>query len=102
MFGGRSSTGREISTPSLPRRFRSSCWTGSGGCGGVETFCATQAIRPNVRVLVSSGYSEQEAINRFKGEAPLGFIQKPYRAGELLLKIEEIGARASPGASIEA
>lgn len=44
-------------------------------------------ISPTVRVLLSSGYSEQEILGRFAGNTIAGFIQKPYRHGELLDKL---------------
>ena len=42
------------------------------------------ALDPEVRVVLTSGYNEQDAINRFTGESLTGFIQKPYRAKGLL------------------
>ncbi|MBI2422487.1 MAG: PAS domain S-box protein [Candidatus Hydrogenedentes bacterium] len=51
---------------------------------GEECFRALSAINPAVKVLLSSGYSEQEAMSRFLGEGLAGFIQKPYRAGDLI------------------
>jgi PAS domain S-box-containing protein len=52
--------------------------------GGVETFQALRGIRPDVRVIVSSGFTESEAIDRFGGQVPAAFLQKPYTAGDLL------------------
>jgi len=46
--------------------------------GGEETFTALRRIRDDVRVILSSGYNEQEATNRFAGKGLAGFIQKPY------------------------
>jgi PAS domain S-box-containing protein len=57
--------------------------------GGEETFRELRRINPDVRVLLSSGYTEQEATDRFAGKNLAGFIQKPYRATALL---ERIGA----------
>ncbi|MDJ0973497.1 MAG: response regulator [Planctomycetota bacterium] len=65
---------------------------------GEETFRVLQKLRPGVRVLVTSGYTETEAVNRFRGQTPGGFIHKPYRAAELLQKLGDLvahrGARA--------
>lgn len=65
---------------------------------GVEALRELRAIRPDAKVLISSGYSETEAVNRFDSEIPDGFIHKPYRAAQLLLMLEQIlphaGARA--------
>ena len=49
---------------------------------GLSTFRALRAIRPDVPVILSSGYSEQDATRRFDGEGLTGFIQKPFRLHE--------------------
>ncbi len=46
---------------------------------GFEVLGEMQRINPGVRVLMSSGFSEQEFKNRFAGDNVVGFIQKPYR-----------------------
>jgi two-component system, cell cycle sensor histidine kinase and response regulator CckA len=46
--------------------------------GGEEAFTELRRIRDDVRVILSSGYNEQEATNRFAGKGLAGFIQKPY------------------------
>ena len=51
---------------------------------GEETFRELRRIRPDVRVILSSGYNEQEAGKRFSGKGLAGFVQKPYRQSELL------------------
>ena len=55
--------------------------------GGEETFSEMRKLRPEVKVILSSGYNEQEATNRFAGKGLAGFIQKPYRPSELVEKI---------------
>jgi hypothetical protein len=50
-----------------------------------------------VRVILSSGYDKDEAIRRFGGDGPLGFIQKPYRPHELLAEIERCLGRGPQG-----
>ena len=54
------------------------------GLSGEETFEALREIDPNVRVLLSSGYSEAEATRKFVGRGLAGFLQKPYRPGALV------------------
>jgi DNA-binding NtrC family response regulator len=44
---------------------------------GEETFRELKTIRPDVRVLLCSGYNEVEAVPRFTGKGLAGFIQKP-------------------------
>jgi PAS domain S-box-containing protein len=50
---------------------------------GAETFRELRRIRPDVRVILSSGYNRQTATSRFAGKGLAGFIQKPYRLDEL-------------------
>jgi len=45
---------------------------------GEETLTALKQVDPKVRVLLASGYSNQELEARFAGEGLLGFLQKPY------------------------
>jgi two-component system cell cycle sensor histidine kinase/response regulator CckA len=35
-------------------------------------------VRPDIKVLLASGYSEADISERFKGLGLAGFIQKPY------------------------
>jgi PAS domain S-box-containing protein len=58
--------------------------------GGEETFRELKRIRPDLPVLVSSGYSEDEAIRRFGGLGVAGFIQKPYTLGALVDKVSAL------------
>ncbi len=50
---------------------------------GLTAFRRMKAIRPDIRVILSSGYNEQDATQRFLGEGLTGFIQKPYRLHQL-------------------
>ncbi len=54
---------------------------------GEETFRALQSIRANVPIILSSGFSEKEVQRRFGSLGAAGFIQKPYRASDLLEKV---------------
>jgi len=57
---------------------------------GEETFDKMQRFRPDVRVILSSGYTEQEATRQFGGKGLAGFIQKPYRADMLIAKVRDV------------
>jgi len=46
---------------------------------GEACFDALQQLNPNVPVILSSGYSEEDAMGRFKSKGLAGFIQKPYK-----------------------
>ncbi|MEM7164587.1 MAG: ATP-binding protein [Planctomycetota bacterium] len=54
---------------------------------GEETFRALQAIRPDVRVVLSSGFTEQEILDRFRGAGLAGVVQKPTPARVLIEKV---------------
>jgi PAS domain S-box-containing protein len=45
---------------------------------GREAFQSMRRIRPDIRVILSSGYNEQESIQPFVGKGLAGFLQKPY------------------------
>jgi hypothetical protein len=44
-------------------------------------------IRPEMKVFVSSGYSEAEVMTMFRGQAISGFLQKPYTSAVLGEKV---------------
>jgi len=54
---------------------------------GEACYREMRQIRPDVRVVLSSGYNEQDVVNRFAGKGLAGFVQKPYTSEELLAKI---------------
>jgi two-component system cell cycle sensor histidine kinase/response regulator CckA len=56
---------------------------------GLETLKALRTVRSNVRVIISSGYSEDESVNQFEKRDLAGFIQKPYRPIDLTAKIHD-------------
>jgi PAS domain S-box-containing protein len=62
--------------------------------GGEETFKELKGIRPDVRVVVSSGYSEQEVAQRFAGEDVAGFVQKPYLYATLVSMVSDAMGKA--------
>ncbi len=50
---------------------------------GEETFRELRMIRPDIKVILSSGYNEVEAIRHFTGKGLAGFVQKPYTSARL-------------------
>lgn len=60
--------------------------------GGAEALPELLRTKPGVPVLITSGYSEQEATRRFTDKGVAGFIQKPYRLDDLVEKLREIMA----------
>ncbi len=57
---------------------------------GKTAFRELRRIDPAVRVILSSGYNEQDATSHFAGKGLAGFIQKPYRMEMLRRKLQEI------------
>jgi two-component system cell cycle sensor histidine kinase/response regulator CckA len=57
---------------------------------GEEVFRKLRRIRADVRVILSSGYVEQDATARFDGMGLAGFIQKPYLLPALVGKVREV------------
>lgn len=60
------------------------------GMDGPTTFRRLKEIDPNVRVLLATGFAENEALDGIMAEGVLGFVRKPLRAGTLSAKLAEI------------
>jgi two-component system cell cycle sensor histidine kinase/response regulator CckA len=60
------------------------------GLDGTQVFQEMQAISSDVKVILSSGYNEQDATQRFVGKGLAGFIQKPYSMAKLAEKLNEV------------
>lgn len=57
---------------------------------GVELFHKLREIRENIPIIICSGYTEEQVMNRFQENKPEGFIQKPYRIKQLEEKMKMI------------
>lgn len=57
---------------------------------GEETFRELRKVRPDVRVILSSGYNEVEAIRHFTGKGLAGFVQKPYTSARLAEAVRSV------------
>jgi PAS domain S-box-containing protein len=55
--------------------------------GGEATYRRLRVLRPDVRVVLTSGHSDTEAQAHFAGEPLAGFIKKPYTATELAVQV---------------
>jgi two-component system cell cycle sensor histidine kinase/response regulator CckA len=53
------------------------------GMDGYATFTALRQLQPEQRIVVFSGYSAQDAKQRFAGQNLNGFLQKPFSADSL-------------------
>jgi DNA-binding NarL/FixJ family response regulator len=54
-----------------------------GGMGGKETIKNLLKIDPQVKAIVSSGYSEDPIMAEFTRYGFVGVISKPYRVSEM-------------------
>ena len=59
---------------------------------GAEAFGELRRLNPDVRVVLASGYSQEDARARFTGKGPEGVLQKPYA----LVKLRELLAGLMP------
>ena len=57
--------------------------------GGRETFRAMRDIDPDVKVVLSSGYSLEGQAQEMLDKGALGFIHKPFRQAELSRVVAE-------------
>ena len=60
------------------------------GLSGEETFIELQKIRPSLKVVLTTGYSEMEANRQFGSKGLAGFLQKPYTAARLAERIKSV------------
>ncbi len=61
-----------------------------GGMGGKETIKKLRAYDPEVRAIVSSGYSSDPVMAKFGEHGFLGVMGKPYKVEELAKLLHEI------------
>lgn len=61
------------------------------GMNGHETYQALYEINPQVPVIFSSGYDEEEILQRFDGSGSglVGFLKKPYNLSVLLKTVKQ-------------
>lgn len=60
------------------------------GMSGSETFDRLKQINPDVRVILSSGYSINGKASAIISKGCSGFIQKPFNLSDLSSKIEQV------------
>ncbi|MFP4306145.1 MAG: PAS domain S-box protein [Desulfococcaceae bacterium] len=63
---------------------------------GEEAMDALLRFDPNVRIVLSSGYSEHEISSRFSGRGLAGFLQKPYTLSRLRERLGQALAGERP------
>jgi CheY-like chemotaxis protein len=60
------------------------------GMGGREVFRRLRAERPDVRVLLSTGFSEDGDAQEVLAEGGDGILRKPYRPQDLARRVREV------------
>ena len=66
--------------------------------GGEEAFRKLKAIRPDIDIILMSGYDEGQALLGFDGPEVSGFLKKPYTGERLAEAVRGIlGKRAAAG-----
>jgi two-component system cell cycle sensor histidine kinase/response regulator CckA len=60
------------------------------GCGGPELLNRLQIRVPNLKVLYMSGYTDQTVVTASGLDPDLRFLQKPFRAVELLRNVRDL------------
>lgn len=64
---------------------------------GVETYARLQKVRPDIPVILCSGYPESAAVARFANLGLSGFLKKPYEPEELIACLYDL---SPPSASV--
>jgi CheY-like chemotaxis protein len=57
---------------------------------GKEVTDALKALNPNVKIIISSGYSQQDIKNKIDISEVSGFIPKPYSLQSLLILVQSV------------
>lgn len=63
---------------------------GLPGMNGIDILKELRRIRPDVKVILSTGYSEEEAKSQFKDFGLSGIIEKPYQLQSLKKMMDSI------------
>ncbi len=57
---------------------------------GVQTIIELRRLRPDVRVVLMSGYNAQDALSRFTGKGLASFLQKPFTISDLRAVLQDV------------
>ncbi|HVO76923.1 MAG TPA: response regulator [Candidatus Bathyarchaeia archaeon] len=60
------------------------------GMNGIATSSALRQIRPDMRIILTSGYLQQEVESRFAENDTAGFLHKPYQLSELRAVLDRV------------
>jgi PAS domain S-box-containing protein len=57
--------------------------------GGRQVFREIRAMKPGVRIVLCSGYGQEQSFDELLDDGAVGFLQKPFQHSELVVKVEE-------------
>jgi len=57
---------------------------------GRDVYIALRKLKPDLPIVLCSGYTPEEVVRVFAEQQLAGFVQKPFRAAELLQTIEKL------------
>ena len=60
------------------------------GMDGGEVFRHITQVVPDIRVVLCSGYNEQDVNTQFEHHKPAGFLRKPYHPAELVDRLRDV------------
>jgi len=66
------------------------------GMSGPELWDRVRELRPEMRVLFVSGYSDEQVVRGRVRASGADFMQKPYSTGALARKVREVLDRKTP------
>jgi len=61
-----------------------------GGLNGVEIAAEAKRIQPNIKVLYTTGYAENDVVEQGQLDRGMTLVSKPYRRTELLEKVRAV------------
>lgn len=66
------------------------------GMDGAETFQALQEVRPDLPVILISGFPEDDLRDHFNGHRPFAFLQKPFSISDVDAALRRATAGSKP------
>lgn len=67
---------------------------------GTEVFRELVVINPDVKVVMTSGYGEENMMEKFSEAQPAGFLGKPYRMTELFAVMQGVLGQTGDGEAV--
>ncbi|MCS6825118.1 MAG: response regulator [Caldilinea sp.] len=67
------------------------------GMNGAAAYAEMRKIKPDLRVLVTSGHDVEDALRHFPADSVFAYIQKPYSIYELHRRLQEMLTSSASG-----